>query len=84
MKINEIIKEIEKKGRCHWTKFTSGDIVYQLTKSMGDYWAVKVGDDAKVYKLEQLPFKLENEFKVVEESIVKVVKRYNEKEVADD
>lgn len=84
MKINEIIREIEKRGRYHWTKFTDGDIVYQLTKSMGEYWSVKVGDNAIVYTIKTLPFELETEFKVIEESVVKIKKVYAEKEIAND
>lgn len=84
MKINEIIREIERKGRYHWTKFTDGIIVYQLTKSMGDYWSVKIGESAISYKIEKLPFKLEDEFKVTEESVVKIKKVYAEKEIAND
>lgn len=84
MKINEIIREIEKKGRYHWTRFTDGDTIYQLTKSQGDYWAVKVGEDAKVYKISDLPFSLDDNFKVTEESVVKIKKIYHEKVVAED
>ncbi len=83
MKINEILKNLKVKGRYHWVDLTSGDFSCRLTVSMGDNYALRIGEDTKVYKIDKLPLSLTDDFEIVNQSIVKPRKVYEEKEVDD-
>ena len=81
MKINEVLKILEIKGRYHWVDLTSGDFRCRLGLSMNGTYALRIGEDTKVYKIDKLPLSLTDDFEIVNQSIVKPKKVYEEKEV---